>query len=123
MKLPLLEALESRVIRHVPLPGRVPPRIFSVETGTSLSVAGPRDGVEFEVMARIGFRQVGPAGAERIMRENATAAISRQVYGPIAEELMGLREGFWEMGIRAPDKPMVRLNEMIGILLTGRSDR
>jgi hypothetical protein len=55
--------------------------------------------LDYRSSAEVFFQQIAPAGAEKMVREKATIAMTRFVYGPVEMEVRRALEALWAEGL------------------------
>jgi hypothetical protein len=110
--IPFMEALEVKIINRAVEP-ILPPMMF-IDDATILPKAQEptRHLMEYSATVTCNYRQTDDAGRETQVRERAARAIGHVVYGPILNELIGLRSELWSLGLPA-NHPILKRLELL----------
>lgn len=113
MRIPILQALNVKLVGRAVSP-IFPPLVLSIDdvVGKPEVANFPND---FEYIAKVvvGFKQIGPKGAEPHIRQNAVRSIAHHLYGPVEQELRLAMEELWSMGVSNSSPVMLRLKRVI----------
>ena len=116
LELPILDAIEQKVVRQVQNPFLAPP-IDMLDYKVSETGAGFPKMLEYDMFLRLGFRHIAPPDASEYVADMAKRSMAHHLYGPIIEQLMLLREDFFEMGVPPGSKPITRLGMILDTLM------
>lgn len=115
MKLAVLDHLQTHIQGRVVGPTPRVPIVTQVKTRPEPTLG--TDYCRFTTSAKIYFEQTAPIDAEPEVRQQAVRAIMRQIYNPVVDELLELREMIYDTGIHF-ERPDIldKVHAMLSVL-------